>query len=1410
MKNKKTPQSSSNSLNNHLYSKKSILLIIATLISLALFLFISNMFLKNYVIGKILSELVLIESDGKYSLEINDVDYDLITSDLKLHEFNFQPILDDSDSAGSTFHFGIFANVIEFDGFNFFELVYAQKIDFRKIFLEKPEIILKGDLPKNRSNIDTSSNSGLSDILMKILQKGMVREFVIEMGEYHMMEMEHPNTEILGIGEFDIKIQDFEIEHLFNASINDLFFKTFELKIRDCHFFDTNSSHSIQFDNVYINSDEDSFMLSGLKISDAKTDSKEHLRIHVPEIEFKGIILDSILHNNEFLSSSVIIRDPCIMIDKINSQKEDSVRSNNSNTGRILPFIIRVDSLDIENANGIFNTVSDSIHFADLNVNVKNIRLDSIKDVLELSDNCIGNVELNARAVFISTHNSEDLIEIPYLYINENTGEFIIDGLEFHKENILDGRVVTVFNLSIPSVFLLDSNLRLKLKQQQIEFNTVRIVKPQIKLSKYYHNNSYELKTKHFFPASLTSVKWGEIQINNGELDFIKYNENNVIETNLHTLYSINSTKGIISHGVDNSTKDNINAQLFDFALSDFSFYHTDNSIDLRFDSLDMNVENQQLDLFDLSLSLEDKSYNTTDIQISELKISDFKPMEFVEGEISNIGDISVFNPEVKHVISKNKNKPQKRSNPLGFSFSDILFEGVNVYNGKFNLFHADKKDQPLVKGFLDKIIISEFSLDEVLSEKISGELLSKIALNASNIKTALISDYNLGVNKMSLLFNDLSLSGVEFVSDTLKANKTHELTMTVPEILFKINYEQDNLKDSLLMDFVRITDPLVRIDNVRKSINKQKVEKHTSKGAYIINMSDFVIDTIDFQYTSENNSDNINLNSFLRLAAFDLRIDLKDPLNSTLASYVSNKNSLELIQGKFNSQHIDLSYNNLLLSVLNQKFKLRADSVNFILVNKEHPPDRIYMPVFEMSGIDLHSLLNNKILSIDELEFRQAFVELSFHKTNNRNKGSLNQNQALHIKGVDSICIEKFKIYKAGVELISFKDSTKFINKLNDIDFTLNSLKINTQDSIIISESLKFADFNLFVPGSSFVLSDSLYTLGFNKLNVSYSQDNIKIDSLVLSPNFEKKAFFDRIGHQSDRMNISIHKVLCQGINYPELFKGNINIQNIALESFVLHGFRDKSYPFPENQRRKMPVAMLRKVNFPLNISSFSISKGYIAYAEHIEGSLYPGEVFLSDFNCLISNISNAKFTEFKNYENMSVSLSTYLMGQGYLNANIDFPLYYEQDTFHLKANLDEMELTRFSDMTKNLFGVEIIKGTGSAENLLINGNNFYSSGSMYMPYKKLKISLYNRHKGKKRGVGSSILSFLANELIIKSNNPKTFGKQRMGEIFTNRDQRKSYFNFIWKSTLSGIETTLGFENKQIRKHNRELIIKN
>jgi len=66
-------------------------------------------------------------------------------------------------------------------------------------------------------------------------------------------------------------------------------------------------------------------------------------------------------------------------------------------------------------------------------------------------------------------------------------------------------------------------------------------------------------------------------------------------------------------------------------------------------------------------------------------------------------------------------------------------------------------------------------------------------------------------------------------------------------------------------------------------------------------------------------------------------------------------------------------------------------------------------------------------------------------------------------------------------------------------------------------------------------------------------------------------------------------------------------------------------------------------------------------------------------------------------------------------------------------------------------------------------------------------------KEEGKDRLVRQGLISFLANNLVIYSDNPSAEGKFTSATINYQREITASFFNYIWKTLFQGVKYSVG-----------------
>ncbi len=336
-------------------------------------------------------------------------------------------------------------------------------------------------------------------------------------------------------------------------------------------------------------------------------------------------------------------------------------------------------------------------------------------------------------------------------------------------------------------------------------------------------------------------------------------------------------------------------------------------------------------------------------------------------------------------------------------------------------------------------------------------------------------------------------------------------------------------------------------------------------------------------------------------------------------------------------------------------------------------------------------------------------------------------------------------------------------------------------------------------------ISGDSMYTFRTKGIRINLADRKISFDSITLTPRYSRNEFFAIAGHQTDRITLYGKSAILDNFNPEDLLNNHfIHFGKLRINNLSLRFERDMNYPRRE-VIKPMPIDMLARIPYRFRIDSVQLRNSMISYFEYEVISKNPGIFFIDNFNVLAENLTN-ELTPADSNMILKFHGSGKLMKQANLDFTLVMPYFAPHRQWWFSAEAGQIDLTQFNLLTENVLGLTVLSGIGSLKVPLITGNDTAAKGSVNFLYKKLKLRLYNRKKSQKsKKFYSPFANFMMNSIIIKSNNPPFLGRTKKGIVYFDRVPEKSFIYYLWKSNLSGILSTLGFNNKQQREGKRE-----
>ncbi|KQB99488.1 hypothetical protein [Pedobacter sp. Hv1] len=389
-------------------------------------------------------------------------------------------------------------------------------------------------------------------------------------------------------------------------------------------------------------------------------------------------------------------------------------------------------------------------------------------------------------------------------------------------------------------------------------------------------------------------------------------------------------------------------------------------------------------------------------------------------------------------------------------------------------------------------------------------------------------------------------------------------------------------------------------------------------------------------------------------------------------------------------------------------------------------------------------------------------------------------------------------------IETIDFKNARfKYINNngaIPDIDSVAN-LNVSLKDWLIDSLSAQdttrlylLKDINLNLNNYTYATPDSMYHIKVDQLHFNASSGKVNIKQFGLVPRYSQSEFAKVAGYARDRFSILLNNISLDGLNLPAYLQKQ---ELIANEMHIADGgvavFNDNSFPKLERIKTgRFPHQLLQQLKMQLTLKKIRLSNIDISYAEFDRNSKHIGKITFGKTSGVITNATNEAAYKATN-PMMEADLVSYVMGQGKLAINFKFYLNSPIGAFDYKGAITNLDGRRLNQITKPLGMIQVDKGMIKELAFDIKANQNVAKGSLDFRFNDLSVALLKKEEGRERLVKKSLLSILANALIIYSDNPNAEGKFTSAKINFERKPTASFFNFIWKTLYQGVKYSVG-----------------
>jgi len=511
---------------------------------------------------------------------------------------------------------------------------------------------------------------------------------------------------------------------------------------------------------------------------------------------------------------------------------------------------------------------------------------------------------------------------------------------------------------------------------------------------------------------------------------------------------------------------------------------------------------------------------------------------------------------------------------------------------------------------------------------------------------------------------------------------------------------------------------------------------------------------------------------------------------------------------GVYNGSHhlYQIDFKSINLNVITGSLALRdvtliPDTAVFdSLKKKQLAPAHTFelkLKKLQISRVGILTAYFKKRIDVKEILLQKPSINMIFNKVVKK-PDSIKDEKSLYeqiSKTFKSVHVKSIKIVDADFDYFNKTAAKKTKKSIKHLDININDFLL---DSLSRRDTTRFyytKDVSFQIAGYKSVTKDKMYSMKVDTIKGSTASKKITVKGFKLTPLYDELTFARKYNIQKDRYNLSFDKIEFNGVDFIGLNTDEkLHAKSLKIGPANVEVFMSRESPPPPgfDKGQNYPHMALKRLNMPILIDTVKLRNIHVKYAEFNPASKKTGSV---DFKALTGNILNVTNDSLQlNKKNHALAdLNALLMGTGKLNVKIDFNLTDNNGAFTYSGRLGKFDMKNLNPLSKALGLVEIESGDIQHIDFKANGNLRSATGSMNMLYTNLKVKLLSDNIDGEGTQKKGFLSFLANTILVKDENPQKGEAPRTANMTNTRINSASFFNLMWKTVFVGIKDIIG-----------------
>lgn len=435
------------------------------------------------------------------------------------------------------------------------------------------------------------------------------------------------------------------------------------------------------------------------------------------------------------------------------------------------------------------------------------------------------------------------------------------------------------------------------------------------------------------------------------------------------------------------------------------------------------------------------------------------------------------------------------------------------------------------------------------------------------------------------------------------------------------------------------------------------------------------------------------------------------------------------------------------------------------------------------LDGISWSNIIFNQQLIADE--FRIEHPAFIIREIDQKIDTTTTTTETEEEKKLTAAKLHKVSITQGSYLVFAAGSDSSILVSIDSLFMEIDLLEVKAP-----TDSVHFTVDNIEFGGQNFNLrsSNGLYDFFIEKMAKDTKEELFTIENFALKPRHSKQNFAKQLEDRKGRLTMQIPKIYFQDIDIDRLLLDrSLQVEQVTVESPQLEVYVDQNIPKDESRMVHLPTKILQDLAFNLNIRTIAIKNGKIELEQLAPKREDIGKINFQKIYATLHNVTNDSLQLVQNSQ-ATANIIAQFMGSGALALDIALDWTDPQHAYDYEVTLGQFDLEEINEMLVQAMLVKLESGQIEKLHAKVTANRQVAQGELTFDFTNLDFKLLDKNYQTNR----KLLTSLLKALTMPNDNMPNQKKYRQGKIYYEKVPADSFFRYLWRSVLSGLQSIL------------------